>query len=137
MIPEGYQLHIQSYENDGNCRQTRILSGLTREDVKFLLEILEPFDEVENPVNMLEIVTYFQKVINKHPDISQVFLDNWCTAQFDDDLKDYYHECICDLLGNPKDQFYRDMEHYIRHYDGFKVYYLPYSVQDVTSEFQL
>lgn len=42
-IPAGYQLHVESWENDGDNYKTQIMNGLTLADVNFLLDVGKPF----------------------------------------------------------------------------------------------
>jgi hypothetical protein len=46
-IPSGYQIHITSWENDGDNYKTKIISGLTKEDVHFYLCFLNYFKSYE------------------------------------------------------------------------------------------
>ena len=66
-IPSGYSLHIHSWENDGdNCR-TKILSGLTKEDVQFYLHFLSYFKSNK---------PYGNRAIQDHPDAEKVAITN-------------------------------------------------------------
>ena len=67
IIPSGYQLHITSWENDADNYKTKILSGLTKEDVQFYLHFLNHF-ESHNP--------YGNECIQDHPDAEKIAITN-------------------------------------------------------------
>lgn len=66
-IPSGYQLHITSWENDADNYKTKILSGLTKEDVQFYLHFLNHF-EMDKP--------YENGSITEYPDAEKIAITN-------------------------------------------------------------
>jgi len=67
IIPSGYQLHITSWENDADNYKTKILSGLTKEDVQFYIHFLSHF-EMNKP--------YENGSIRKYPDAEKIAITN-------------------------------------------------------------
>lgn len=66
-IPSGYQLHITSWENDGDNYKTKIISGLTKEDVQFYLHFLNHFGN-DGP--------YGNEDFDKYPDAEKIAITN-------------------------------------------------------------
>jgi hypothetical protein len=56
-IPSGYQLHITSWENDADNYKTKIISGLTKDDVQFYLHFLSLF-EMDKPYGNGSVIEY-------------------------------------------------------------------------------
>ena len=47
--PAGYQIRVETWENDGDDYETNIISGLTYDDVKFYKELVMCFTSCNNP----------------------------------------------------------------------------------------
>lgn len=149
-IPVGYQLHIHSWENDGDASGTEILSGLTEEDVKFYLALLELFgsggrgDGFGNglDLDMVDVGKTVLEVYLEHPDVSKAVKKQFewlkgvkCNVDEDEDaaveFSDGLREVMGDLLGFPS-----TYEYDFRVFDGYEVYYFETPVKNVTSKFK-
>ena len=112
-IPAGYQLHINSWENDADARKTEILSGLIEADVRFYLDIASQFRSRNGKpkglgngsVNLETLVKIFQTALKAHPKISESLQKKY-TVKIEGDDEDEVGgeracELICELLGSP------------------------------------
>ena len=135
IIPSGYQLHITSWENDADNYKTKILSGLTKEDVQFYIHFLSHF-EMDKP--------YGNGSVRKHPGAEKIAITNayekcrptspelledvensleiWKTSNFS---CDWVYETI-GIWG--EGDFYRV-------FDSYKVYLVHTPMPNVTGEF--
>lgn len=141
-IPAGYQLQSTTWENDGDNYKTQILSGLRVEDVWFYLELAKPFSRQgkfgnEN-IEAADLIPIVQRALAKHPDISTVVRENWLpdpevesADEYFDDLMDNLRE---DLLGGPDESY---DSNFCRVFEGFKVFYFPVDIKEVTLGFIL
>jgi len=130
-IPAGYQLHIHSWENDGDSPNTEILSGLSKGDVAFYIDLLESTKKygntMEREVDDEEIHGVIQEVVGRHPGISETAKEDF-TFESHEYLGDHIREVMFNLLGSS--------EHYdFRVFDGFEVYYYETPVKNVTKQF--
>jgi hypothetical protein len=152
-LPAGYQLHITTWENDADNYHTQVMSGLSKEDVAFYVELAKGFRSKNSrpkgglgnqQVDADTLVEYIDGMLAKHPNISEKVRNYWSTedelADFDmalDDVKyDLYYEILCEnVLGNPDDYY----DHgFCRVFDEFKVLFVPEEViiEDVTHQFK-
>jgi hypothetical protein len=138
-LPAGYQLHITTWENDADHYMTKVMSGLTKEDVQFYVEMAKAFKSRNNrPAGMgngivaaNKLVPFIDKLLAKHTGLSQKVRDYWSTegepGDFDMALEDVKYDLY--------------MEYYeygfCRVFAEFKVYFVPAEVviEDVTSQF--
>lgn len=147
MIPAGYQLHVKTWENDGDSYKTSVNSGLTVTDVHFLLCIARRFKSVNNPGspglgNGWPGLSALQGVIldafTKYPDVSNGLREVWQEAlevEAGDDESSIAYELITDyLIGSPDSEHYDG--YFCRVFDTFSVYLYDTPVPDVTSEFK-
>jgi hypothetical protein len=133
-IPAGYQLLITSWENDGDNYNTKIVSGLTEEDVACYLEILNLFkscsrggfaNEVDD--NGEEAAKAISAVLEKHPNASKATIERFTFGE-SEYIGDHARDAMYDLLGCS--------EHYgFRVFDRATVYYFETPVKDVTKKF--
>ena len=133
IIPSGYQLHITSWENDADNYKTKILSGLTKEDVQFYLHFLNHF-ESHNPYGNGCIYSHAEKIAITNayekcrPTSSQLLedvensIEHWKTS---DDSCDWVYETI-GTWG--EGDFYRV-------FDSCEVYLIQTPIPNVTGEF--
>lgn len=148
-IPSGYQLHVTTWENDGDGSATKIWSGLTREDCEFLVTLVKKFESSSlhrgglgnDGTTTEQLLGAFFDALNQHQGISddmkQLF-DEVITAQEDDDVAaEILHDILCDrLLGYPMDEFYAtNYTNFCRVFDDFEVFYFPEEVKTVTHLF--
>ena len=145
-IPSGFQLHITSWENDADNYKTEVISGLTREDVKFYLHFLGHFysqytnsknkigkgfgnmEEFESGVNQerVAIESAWENCPPSSPDlIEQVkdSIDGW--KENPNEIYDW----VYDTIG------YWFEGQYYRVFESFKIYYIPEEINCVTNEF--
>lgn len=131
MIPAGYQLHTLSWENDGDNYKTTILSGLTKAEVRFYIDLGEIFKKYGNDFIKIEILKpYVKAVIDKH------------SNGISDDLKflfekaldsiDIYNILNSKILENPDEGYGID---FCRAVESVKVFFIPNEIQEVTEEF--
>lgn len=152
-IPAGYQLHITTWENDADNYTTQIMSGLTKADVNFYLEIARKF--VSTNVGQYdqdvwtkngegwgnrghtaeELGKLLHEMAAKYPDISESIKAK---------LHDYLHEnpefedinqWFDDLLGVCSEAYY-DIENFTKVFDSAKVFSIPVECSDVSGEFK-
>ena len=134
-IPAGYQLHITSWENDGDNYNTILVNGLTKEDVACYLEILSLFKSKSqggfantDRTDRDAVAEAVMAAVENHPDISKATKKEFT---FDDPFywSDHVHETMSDLLGQSEHCDFRV-------FDSFTVYYYETPVKDVTSKFR-
>lgn len=153
MIPAGYQLHIESWENDGDARKTEIMSGLTVEDVKFVLEICSQFKSKNSfnksggrnlgngDVDGAVLLEVLSEALENHPNISQTVREQFTVDEIghdgldEDDAEYMAYEIITEnLLGRAENEYYDGM--FCRVFDRFKVYHYETPVEEVTAQFR-
>ena len=135
IIPPGYQLHITSWENDADNYKTEILSGLTKEDVRFYIHFLSHF-EMDKP--------YGNGRIGEYSDAEKIAITSayeTCrptTPQLLEDIensiehwKTSYYGCdwVYDTIG-----IWCEGERY-RVFDSCEVYLVRTPIPNVTGEF--
>lgn len=146
-IPPGYQLHITSWENDGDARATEILNGLSKADVAFYVELLSYFRSGSgfgnsSETDQREVAEVISKTLKSNPGVSTKITESFGsvdkllaeTDEYDEEnadaISDTCTELMCDLLGAPVEQYYD-----YRVFETFKVYYFQSAVADVSEEF--
>jgi hypothetical protein len=148
-IPVGYQLHIHSWENDADAYGLEVLSGLSKDDVKFYLELLEHFrsrsrgkggfGNTINEVDYQKVAKTIQNTLEANPgvskdiketfDLSDVFEEEHDSEDdLNDALSDACQEVMGDLIGGSETYDFRV-------FDRAEVYYYPAPVKNVTREF--
>jgi hypothetical protein len=130
-IPAGYQLHVTSWENDADNYKTEIVSGLTSEDVKYLLALLKNFGRKgkhgnEN-VGADVLLSIFTKTMEKHPDTSDE-CEKFCPLD-----EREVHSVIEELLSAPSEGYDGD---FVRYFESFEVYFVPHEIIDVSDQFK-
>lgn len=138
VIPAGYRLSIDSWENDGDYRQTEIIEGLSKERVQFLIELLSLFRSESNNDgcfgNMYDpdegeitlAVAAMRQVMDKHRDALEDDEVDYMT-----DVDQYFFsEMVSTYLGSSEN-------YWSRVFDGVKVEYTPTEIilEDVTDQF--
>jgi hypothetical protein len=133
-IPSGYQLSIISWENDGDNYKTKILNGLTKEDVKFYIHFLKHFQS-----------TYGNEDVSEHPNAEKIAIESaWkkfppSSPQLVQDVKD----SIEGWKVNPNESYdwiYATIEYSCegesyRVFESYKVHLIPHTIPDVTNQF--
>jgi hypothetical protein len=152
-VPLGYQLQVKTWENDADYYKTKILSGLTKEDVIFYLDLAKQFyckngwepeigignDEItdEELINVIQSRLEIHKNISK--DVRSIFdIDVDIDIDNPAELALVYHEVLCEnLLGYPETELYNDeFQNFCRAFDSFKVLYFDKPGIEVTNEFK-
>lgn len=132
-IKQGHQLHITSWENDGDNYKTKTVDGLTKDEVKYLISIAKLFYP-ENGRNSngfgnsdISDKTY-EKIWEsyKRIPVPEDVSDDWKFNNIDEMMEVFADELIG--IWNEGSVF--------RVYDSFKVYYIPNEITDVTQEFK-
>jgi hypothetical protein len=155
-IPPGYQLHVVSWENDADAYGTKIISGLTKEDVEFLLSIVKRFEShswhrggLGNQGNSNStLVKVIMQARDDHPGISCDLRMHWTLELPEFDDIDELHDddldsagcqacdLIYELLGSPVDPYFYDTINFCRVFESFKVYKFDVQVPEVTLQFK-
>lgn len=151
MIPKGLQIHITTYENDGDAKRTKIKSGLTEADILYLIELSDFFTSDRDHENLssegikdINLYKILKEVGDKHPNVSENikkelfikedFHKNLGKDNFYELMHDYYYYNLCDwVLSNPVDECYHmdemfDM--YCRSVDDIEVFNIPEDIEE-------
>lgn len=150
-FPKGYQLHVTTWENDGDFYQTEILSGLTEADVRFYLDLANRFKSRNQSgksgmgngeVTAKQLLELAQDLITKHPGISRSIKLDWIDAidkvenhdeELDLDCAEMIYTLVTNIIGYPAESI--DVMNFCRVFDSFEVYYFPEDVMSVTEKF--
>lgn len=141
MIKAGLMLEIDSWENDGDYNRTKQISGLTDEEVLFLIDLLSLFEgkfgnaglvsgnpshHSENSIE--EFIKSVKSIVEKHGSnqFSLFFgaeLDK-IESMSDEDYVGLINEVVCDkLLGQTQE--YNDIPYFFRQCDSIRLYFVP------------
>lgn len=143
-IPAGFQMHIHTWENDGDAPGVEILSGLTREDVKFYLDLLQLFCSGNSngygngiDLNFSIVGKAILEIYLDHPKVSKDVKGRfeWLKEMKSNDkdgLSDGLHEIMGDILGNPA-----TYEYDFRVFDMVEIFEILTPINDVTSKFKV
>ena len=148
-IEKGYQLHITTWENDGDVYKTKVINGLAKEDVKFYIELASLFTSRNNSSSkgfgnggvtefgdkyhnsgMEDVVEVIRKVVLNNPNAKEDITSPYLSEDFDE----IYEHLIEEVLDYTEQ--YEDETYFCRVFSGFKVYYFPEEVTEVTEEFK-
>lgn len=142
-IPVGYQLHITTWENDADHYKTEILSGLTKPDVCFYLDLARQFRSVHSEpaglgnssVSGEILIKVIRDTLTRHPDISPIEQELWNDVE-SEYAEDQYHELLTDrILGYQSYQGdYGDDGYFCRVFASYQVYYYAQEVPDVSTD---
>jgi len=134
-IPSGYQVHVDSYENDGDNNQLCIVSGLSEADMKFYVDLAELFHGKHgNDFTKKDVfLGLIANVVENHPGISDGTREKFSpNAEYDDDE----NSCnivdeLQELTGHPDDSYYDRDSVFVRRARYTKVFYLPQAMYEV------
>lgn len=139
-IPKGYEIHISSWENDGDDYSTQVISGLSKEDVKFYIETIKLFSAyIGNIYNTLSNSEYgwnqknsILDVFDKHPKskAAMQWKSKFYGSEEEGASSDESYHFITHILGRPVQYNYG----FCRVYESHKVYYLKDDVSYVYDE---
>lgn len=141
-IPVGFQLHVTTWENDADHYRTEIISGLSEDDVRFLVSIAQEFKSRNGSPKGLgngsvdgeQLRELIREKLFDHPNISEDVRTTWQEGADDEGAA---YSLISDmLLGTPQEEGYWDEGNFCRVFDGFQVFYFPEAVRDVTANFE-
>lgn len=144
-IPAGYQLHITSWENDGDDYKTTILSGLSEPDARFYVDLATRFSSVNNwktpglgneEIDAEGLTELMIEVLHVHPDISDTLRDAWLPATRFSSVEPYdfpkmYRQLCKNVLSNPVQY----EGYFCRVVETIEVYYYETPVVNVTIPF--
>lgn len=155
-IPAGYQIQILSWENDADCFKTETFSGLTKDEVLFLIDLSMLLRNVNGHYSdncfggnnrsdnvFTKLYSEMKKVYLKHAEKvndSKVLqyivgsLSEELEPDDEDSMSDISSEVAIELVSYPEEENYGG--EYIRVFDSYTVFHFPSEVKDVTSEFQ-
>jgi hypothetical protein len=136
-IPKGYQLHITSWTNDADNYNTTIHSGLSPDDVNFLLQIVKPFKSRHsggkfgnNEGCTMAINEHIFECWQGHNSKEHSAYADWFDDrnEEDEDYAEGLSDLAYDLVG---------CDEYCgwRVFDGAKVFHFPVEVKEVTETF--
>lgn len=141
-IPKGYQLHVTSWENDGDNYKTEVLSGIQDlNDVKFLVQVAQdlasrPYGNSYVPDEKIDFIIRNNMELHSISDGMRKKLSFGEDYTFEDRVDMYYEGIIVDLLGYPVD--YDSMEsggsdiaRFCRMYESHKLYYIPEDIVEI------
>jgi hypothetical protein len=143
-IPKGYQLRINTWENDLDSCDTNTISCLTAEDVKFYLHIARHFTSCNNKkpglgntnIKLDKLAKIINDALLAHPDISLEHNELWKQEGEGEDDIECLFDILCDtLLGHQQyDGGYKP--YFCRVFDSYEVYFFETEVEDVSSHFK-
>lgn len=152
-IKAGYQLIIDSWENDWDSFKSITLSGLSKEEVHFYIDLLKNFDSASchdggfgnESIDDNELVDYVNEVLLRHPLVSEEITKNYNLGKVEDDfdedhefsdyVRDSYYVLVTDLLDRPESEYYRSEHNFCRVFERVNVYLIPNEIINVTNEF--
>jgi hypothetical protein len=139
-IPAGYQITIASWENDNDHWKFIPISGLTKEDVNFIIDLVYEFRYKPNTSGLVtesQLIGRISHALTKHPDIQPwlrawFYLDNSTTelAEVIDLVR-----AMGKLLGEEVEGCISDEGWYMRTFDSYTIRRYDTEVPDVTKEF--
>ena len=137
-IPAGYQLHIRSWENDGDNYQTIVTNGLTKDECECMIAIAELFGSRSRYGNdylsgegQKIIVEAIRHIFETIP----VVRSEQFEEMFHLDAESFdptYDALVEHILGSGVDN---DGMFFCRAVDYYKVFFVPSEITNVTSQF--
>jgi len=149
-ISAGFQLVVDSWENDGDSPKTITLYGLSKEKVLFFLDFLKGFDSDDERfcnqgVEDELLIEYVDKVLLRHPLVAREIVKEYGLGytvedipdeqDFSDYVSDSYYRIVVDLLGSPENYHYQGEHNFCRVFEGAEVYFVPNEIANVTKDF--
>jgi hypothetical protein len=149
-ISAGFQLVVDSWENDGDSPKTITLYGLSKEKVLFFLEFLKGFDSDDERfcnqgVEDELLIQYVDKVLLRHPSVAREIVEEYDLGHTVEDIpdeqnfshyvSDSYYQIVVDLLGSPENSYYQDEHNFCRVFESAEVYFVPNEIINVTRNF--
>lgn len=137
-IPKGYQLHVTSWENDGDNYKTEVLSGIQDlNDVKFLVSVAKDLGggllgNTEVPDETIDFVVRNNMCLHSISDEMRGRLTVGEDYTLEERVDIYYDSLITDLLGWPCE--YESMVgdcRFCRMYESHKIYFIPEDITEI------
>lgn len=125
-IKAGYELKVTSWENDGDCYNTKSIQGLTKEGCLRLVMFCEEVSQsrwesnsalVENALKNETVKTLLTKHFSEDYDFKEEYLE------------DYTSELLYELIGNSYESDYP------RVLESYEVYFHKEELHDLSKEF--
>lgn len=149
MIKKGYQIHIETWENDADAINTNIVSGLSKNDVKYFVDLAKYFYKGSSNSNKnitpKELFNILNLCKEKHPNVNDNIKENFfikenplelAEKEFNELMEDYYYESLCQwLLLYPYNIDCLDGNMFCRAVNDVKVFYVPEDIEEVTDSF--
>jgi hypothetical protein len=136
-IPAGYQIHCETWENDGDNYKTTSISGLTKEDAKFYVDISKEFG-VESrygndDISVEDARSIVGRALKNNQMITSTTAKLWQERMSPEETSyDIIYLLRKKLLGNPSEGYDPS---FCRAVEGVEVYYYPAEIVEVTEEF--
>jgi len=138
-IPVGFQVHITTWENDGDAYTTQIFSGLSNEDVHFYVDFVKFFSGTDGNdfIEYTRLREFLTELQMQHPHINSDLKSHLAEALIEDaryELDDFIHE----ILHSPVEEGYYDGGHrtlFCRACDSIQIFHIPSEIKDVTTDF--
>lgn len=133
-IPAGYQVHVRSWENDGDNYKITITSGLSYEDTLLLVKAASLFQgrrgirQYGNDWLTEADEARVKTALMPYAQASQMFKDWVEDGEFE--VIDFLSEHVTGFPGDGYDGSF------VRCVEWTKVYYIPSPIQEVTAEFE-
>lgn len=128
-IRAGYQLHLESWENDADNYQTKILDGLTKEEVIAMVNVAKLFySEHHGGVGGTDYRRGGEEKQHEAYDKVKEILIPIGWMEEDDDYGSISEFVTDQVLGWAGEGF---CDGYIRVFESFKIYYFPTAVEEV------
>ena len=149
-ISAGFQLVVDSWENDADSPKTITLYGLSREKVLFFLDFLKGLDSDDERYSNQGIedellIEYVNEVLLRHPSVAREIVEEYDLGHTVEDIpdeqdfsyyvSDSYYQIIVDLLGSPENSYYQDEHNFCRVFESAEVYFVPNEIVNVTKDF--
>lgn len=158
-IEPGYQLHINTWDNDGDNKTTQIISGLSEQNLKFYIDLAKRFKCKDWPKNKgcrgnganeknehFDAIVASAKAFPPEGDVKKYVVDELLDGKFDDketcdmwpqEKHNWAWEFLTDdVLGRPDNFYCENYANFTKAYEDHKVYFVPGSIQDVTDKFK-
>ena len=137
IIPAGYRVTVDSWENDADAKRTIVKEGLAIDVAKFFVDFARLFysqNSYRRPKgfgNMYEPSR--EKLKEAHAAAKKVILDNWGAFRqmWDDVEKEELEDddCIWDLTAELHHELFGWSEYHFRVLEKVKVEYLPVEIR--------
>lgn len=136
-IPAGFQVHVTSYENDGDNYQTHIITGLSKPDMMFYVDLAIQFkgDYGNTFIKREKLIEITSDVVKRHPIISYKTGKKFSPlADYDtDENSDNILDELTEFLGRPGEGYYDGPSSsvFVRRATKIEVYYLQAAMREV------